>query len=174
MDQATRRMLNDAEQQLLRECTPAKLRKLDEDALVELHTRVRRARNKYSKLYRRRAGERVRKDRGRAKASAVNQRTLVKAEVFEDALAEVSAQLAKVAAQSARALRDERLATAGAANGSRSKAAVPAARASKKTAKKAPKTKAKAPAKRKTPIGKRASASSRAATRRHQAKRAAR
>jgi len=94
MDQATRRMLNDAEQQLLRACSPAKLRKLDEDALVELHTRVRRARNKYSKLYRRRAGERVRKDRGRAKASAVNQRTLVKAEVFEDALAEVSAQLA--------------------------------------------------------------------------------
>ena len=170
MDQATRRMLNDAEQQLLRECTPAKLRKLDEDALVELHTRVRRARNKYSKLYRRRAGERVRKDRGRAKASAVNQRTLVKAEVFEDALAEVSAQLAKVAAQSARALRDERLATAGAAKSSRSKASVPAARASKK----AGKTKAKAPAKRKTPIGKRASASSRAATRRHQAKRAAR
>ena len=174
MDQATRRMLNDAEQQLLRECTPAKLRKLDEDALVELHTRVRRARNKYSKLYRRRAGERVKQDRGRAKASAVNQRTLVKAEVFEDALADVSAQLAKVAATSARALRDERLATAGSAKGGRAKAAVPAARASKKTAKKAPKTKAKTPAKRKTPIGKRAAASSRAATRRHQAKRASR
>ncbi len=170
MDQATRRMLNDAEQQLLRECTPAKLRKLDEDALVELHTRVRRARNKYSKLYRRRAGARVRKDRGRAKASAVNQRTLVKAEVFEDALAEVSAQLAKAAAKSARELRDERLATAGSGKGGHAKAAVPAARASKK----AGKTKAKAPAKRKTPIGKRAAASSRAATRRHQAKRAAR
>jgi len=170
MDQATRRMLNESEQQLLRECTPAKLRKLDEDALVELHTRVRRARAKYSKLYRRRAGERVRKDRGRAKASAVNHRTLVKAEVFEDALAEVSSQLAKVAAKSARALRDERLATAGSRNATRPKAAVPAARASKK----AGKTKAKAPATRKTPIGKRASASSRAATRRHQAKRASR
>ena len=116
MDQATRRMLNDAEQQLLRDCTPAKLRKLDEDALVELHTRVRRARNKYSKLYRRRARERVHKDRGRAKA------------------------------------------------------AVPAARASKK----AGKTKGKPAAKRRTPISKRASASSRASTRRHQAKRAAR
>lgn len=170
MDQATRRMLNDAEQQLLRECTPAKLRKLDEDALVELHTRVRRARTKYSKLYRRRAGERVQKDRGRAKASAVNQRTLVKAEVFEEALADVSAQLAKVAAKRARELRDERLATAGTGTGSRSRAPVPAARASKK----AGKTNVKAPATRKTPIGKRASASSRAATRRHQAKRASR
>jgi hypothetical protein len=170
MDQATRRMLNDAEQQLLRECAPAKLRKLDEDALVELHTRVRRARTKYSKLYRRRAGERVKQDGGRARASAVNQRTLVKAEVFEDALADVSAQLAKVAAKSARALRDERLASAGSAKGGRAKSAVPAARASKK----AGKTKAKAPAKRKTPIGKRAAASSRAATRRHQAKRASR
>jgi len=170
MDTATRRMLNDAEQQLLRECTPAKLRKLDEDALVELHTRVRRARNKYSKLYRRRAGERVRKDGGRAKASAVNQRTLVKAEVFEDALAQVSAQLAKVAAQSARELRDERLATASSGKGARAKAAVPAARASKK----AGKTKGKPAAKRQTPISKRASASSRASTRRHQAKRASR
>jgi hypothetical protein len=170
MDQATRRMLNDAEQQLLRECAPAKLRKLDEDALVELHTRVRRARNKYSKLYRRRAGERVKQDRGRAKASAVNQRTLVKAEVFEDALAEVSAQLAKVAARSARELRDERLATASSDKGKRAKASVPAARASKK----ARPTKGTPAAERKTPIGKRASASSRAATRRHQAKRASR
>ena len=170
MDTATRRMLNDAEQQLLRECTPAKLRKLDEGALVELHTRVRRARNKYSKLYRRRAGERVRKDGGRAKASAVNQRTLVKAEVFEDALAQVSAHLAKVAAQSARELRDERLATASSGKGARAKAAVPAARASKK----AGKTKGKPAAKRQTPISKRASASSRASTRRHQAKRASR
>ena len=149
---------------------PAQLRKLDEDALVELHTRVRRARNKYSKLYRRRASERVRKDGGRAKASVVNQRTLVKAEVFEDALAQVSAQLAKVAAQSARDLRDERLATASSGQGSRAQAPVPAARASKK----AGRTTSKPAAKRRTPISKRASASSRASTRRHQAKRASR
>ena len=170
MDNATRRMLNDTEQALLRDCAPAKLRKLDEDALGELHARVRRARNKYSKLYRRRASERVRKDRGRAVASAAHQRSAVKAEVFEDALAQVSAQLAKVAAQTAAALRDERLGAARAAKGGRSKPAVPAARASKK-ARKAAGTPV---AKRRTPVSKRASASSRAATRRHQAKRAAR
>ena len=126
MDNATRRMLNDAEQGLLRDCAPAKLRKLDEDALVELHTRVRRARNKYSKLYRRRASERVRKDRGRAVASAAHQRSAVKAEV--------------------------------------------PTRASKQAGKSA----GRPVAKRRTPVSKRASASSRAATRRHQAKRAAR
>jgi len=82
----------------------------------------------------------------------------------------VSAQLAKVAAQSARELRDERLATASSGKGARAKAAVPAARASKK----AGKTKGKPAAKRQTPISKRASASSRASTRRHQAKRASR
>src|SRR5689334_1401677 len=45
--------LAEAELLLIRETERDQLADLDEDALVELHTRVRRARNKYVKLYRR-------------------------------------------------------------------------------------------------------------------------
>ena len=90
-------MLNDAEQALVREATPDQLAQLDEDELIELHTRIRRARNKYSKLYRRRAGERVKADSSRGRASAANACTRVKAEIFEDVLADVSRRLAAVA-----------------------------------------------------------------------------
>ena len=58
-------MLNESEQALLREIEPRKLRKLDEDELVAVHQRVRRARNKYSKNYRRGAAAQVAKDGGR-------------------------------------------------------------------------------------------------------------
>ena len=50
-------MLNDAEQELVRAAEPAALDELDEDALADLHDRVRRARSKYTKLYRRRAAQ---------------------------------------------------------------------------------------------------------------------
>ena len=52
-------MLNETEQALVREVEPKRLGKLDEDELIELHTRVRRARNKYTKLYRQRAAKQV-------------------------------------------------------------------------------------------------------------------
>ena len=82
MNQSTRKMLNSSERQLLRETEPAKLRKADEDELVELHRRVRRARTKYATLYRRRASAQVKKHGTRAMASKANKRTSVKAEVF--------------------------------------------------------------------------------------------
>ena len=53
MDAQLRSMLNETEQALLRAVQPRELKRLDEDALTELHDRIRRARNKYSKLYRR-------------------------------------------------------------------------------------------------------------------------
>ena len=146
-------MMNDVEQELLRDIYDGDLAALDEDALVDLHGRVRRARNKYSKLYRRRSADRVTADRSRAKASTVNQRTARKAEIFEDALAKVSRQLARAARTSAEQLKQERLA---AARGDKK------APASSKTKKK-----------RRTGASKRASAQARAATRQKQAKRAA-
>jgi hypothetical protein len=112
MDAQLRSMLNETEQALLRAVEPRELKRLDEDELTELHDRVRRARNKYSKLYRRRASERVTSDRSRSRASAANAKAARKAEGFEDALAKVSERLAQVAAAAAEALKAERLAAA--------------------------------------------------------------
>jgi hypothetical protein len=112
MDAQLRSMLNDTEQALLRAVQPRELKRLDEDALVELHDRIRRARTKYSKLYRRRAGDRVTTDRSRSRASAANAKAARKAEGFEDALAKVSDRLAQVAAAAAEELKNERLAAA--------------------------------------------------------------
>ncbi len=112
MDTQLRSMLNETEQALLRVVQPRELKRLDEDELTELHDRIRRARNKYSKLYRRRANERVTSDRSRSRASAANAKAARKAEGFEDALAKVSERLAQVAAAAAEELRTERLAAA--------------------------------------------------------------
>ena len=160
-------MLNATEQQLLREVEPAALARLDEDELAALHDRVRRARNKYSKLYRRRAGAQVGRDATRAHAHEQHARTVAKAEAFEDALATVSRQLAKVAQASARELRAERLAAARGAG-------KPGAKPAKKQA--AAKKRASRPAqqKRKTPAKKRARAATRSTNARRQAKRDAR
>jgi hypothetical protein len=101
--------LTEAELALVREASPERLPAMDEDALVELHDRVRRARNKQVKNYRRRAAGRVEETGGRGKAYARNARRRAKAEVFEELLSAVSARLAAVAHDSAEALRAERL-----------------------------------------------------------------
>ncbi len=112
MDASLRSMLNDTEKGLLRAVEPKKLKQLDEDELSELHDRIRRARNKYSKLYRRRAGAKVTSDKARANASAADAKAARKAEGFEDALARVSGRLSKLAAAAAEELKNERLAAA--------------------------------------------------------------
>jgi len=101
-------------QKLLLETEPKRLAELDEDGLIDLHTRVRRARTKYSTLYRRQGAAAVRAG-GKRGVSPKN--TLEKAEVFEDALARVSRAVAAAARASAIALRAERLAAAGTARG---------------------------------------------------------
>jgi hypothetical protein len=88
---------------------------LDEDALLDLHVRIRRARNKYVGQYRRQASARVSGAGGRGRARPQNQRARDKAEIFETALAKVSTALAKAARQSAADLRSERIAAARAA-----------------------------------------------------------
>jgi hypothetical protein len=101
--------LTEVELALVRETEPERLVTLDEDALIALHTRVRRARNKYVKAYRRRAADRVEEAGGRGKAHAQNARRRAKAEVFEGLLATVSKQLAVLAQASADAYETERL-----------------------------------------------------------------
>ncbi len=104
--------LRDDELDLLRETEPDRMQRLDEDALLDLHTRVRRARTKYVKLYRREAGARVPSVGGRGMARPKNRRNAEKAEVFEDALARVSKRVDVVARQAAKVLKAERLAAA--------------------------------------------------------------
>jgi hypothetical protein len=157
-------MLTETERQLLLSAEPAALRDMDEDDLATLHDRIRRARNKYSKLYRRRAREQVTTDATRGRAHDVNVRTARKAELFEDALARVSRRLARAAAATAQQLRTERL------------------RAAQRVASKPPAVARPAVGmvaatehvKRRTPARKRASAQARAATRRKEAARAGR
>lgn len=104
--------LTEAELALMRETEPERIAALDEDALVELHTRIRRARNKYVGVYRRKAAARVEETGGRGKSYARNSRRRAKAELFEDALARVSERLAAAARASAEMLKAERLAEA--------------------------------------------------------------
>lgn len=104
--------LTEAELAIARSTERSAIADLDEDGLLELHDRVRRARNKYLGQYRRQAAARVRDVGGRGKAYAQNQRARDKAEVFETALARVSTALAKAARGAAAELKAERLAAA--------------------------------------------------------------
>jgi hypothetical protein len=109
MDRAALATLSMPERQLVEQTQVAALALLDEDETGELLLRIRRARNKYTKLYRRQASAQVASDAARGAASAKNRRTRDKAEVFEDALTRVSRRLATLARQQADELRAERL-----------------------------------------------------------------
>ena len=154
--------LSEEEFLLVGETDRTALATLDEDALVELHQRVRRARTKYVKQYRRAASARVEASGGRGKAAPKNRRAAEKAEVFEEALARTSTALAAEARRSAAELRSERIAEARANRG-----AGPSA---------TPETGDPAPVPReqtatKTPVERKAVASSRAKGARRQARR---
>jgi hypothetical protein len=152
------------ERLLVEQTEPQALAALDEDQAADLLLKVRRARNKYSKLYRRQAGAQVVTDSSRAKASAKNQRTRDKAEVFEDALARVSRRLATLARQSAADLRTERLAA------SRANRQAPA-RASRRRAGDDAAVNDVGRQDHKTPVSRKRTASTRAAGARRQAER---
>ncbi|MFE3544076.1 hypothetical protein ACFXK0_14025 [Nocardia sp. NPDC059177] len=104
--------LSDDEYVLVRKTKKSQMAKLDEGDLIGLHSRIRRARNKYVKLYRREGAAKVEAKGARGSGKSANKRNAGRAEVFEDALSRVSRQLAKVAKQSARELKEERLARA--------------------------------------------------------------
>jgi hypothetical protein len=174
MDKLTRKSLSEADLELLRACKAKKLRSLSEDELIALHTRVRRARNKYAKLHRRQAGAQVVSDRSRGAASKVHRASSGKAEVFEKALARTSKALARAARESAEALKQERLSAAKAGKGSKGmvgKASAADTRRRRRRSKRPPVASKRANAKQKTPIRKRSRAAERAATRRYEATR---
>ncbi|HTY70957.1 MAG TPA: hypothetical protein VMI11_00865 [Actinomycetes bacterium] len=112
MDKATLAVLNDSERRLYLETERAALEALDEDGVLALHDRIRKARNKYTSQYRRQASARVGQAGGRGKARPTNTLARSKAEAFEDALARVSRRLTALARQEAARLRSERLAAA--------------------------------------------------------------
>lgn len=112
------KFLTASQADLVRETEPKRMDKLDEDALLELHTRVRRARSKYVKLYRQTGASRVGLKGARGHARPGNVGNAAKAEVFELALARVSARVDVVARAAAEELKAERLAAAAAARGS--------------------------------------------------------
>jgi hypothetical protein len=111
--------LTEAELAIARGAEPKALADLDEDALIELHGRVRQARNKFLGQYRRQAATTVRAAGGRGHGYSKNQRARDKAEVFETALARVSSALAKAARRAAAELKAERLAAARSAGAAR-------------------------------------------------------
>jgi len=115
MNAALLAVLNDAERLLVAQTERAELAALDEDAAIELETRIRRTRNKYVGLYRRGASAAVAEHGGRGRARPENKRAAMKAEAFEEALSRVSRRVAALARQSAAELRAERLAAARAA-----------------------------------------------------------
>jgi hypothetical protein len=123
-------VLNDAERLMVAETGRAELAALDEDAAIELETRIRRARNKYVGQYRRGASVAVAEHGGRGRARPENRRAAMKAEAFEEALSRVSRRVATLSRQAAAELRTERLAAARAAKQGRAPgagAAAPAA-----------------------------------------------
>jgi len=75
-------VLNATERLLVAQTERAELAALDEDAAIELETRIRRARNKYVGQYRRSASAAVAVHGGRGKARPENQRAAWKAEAF--------------------------------------------------------------------------------------------
>ena len=104
--------LSESEYVLVRETKKSQMAGLDEDGLIDLNSRIRRARNKHVTLYRRAGAEKVKTKGGRGSAKAANARNAAKAEVFEDALSRVSRRLARVSRDAALELKAERLARA--------------------------------------------------------------
>ena len=125
------------EQTLLVDTESKRLAELDEDALADLLTRVRRTRNKYSDLHRRQGAGAVKKAGARSVTSTSNQRTTQKAEILEDAVSRVARHLSRAARANATELKRERLESSGSA-ASQQGAAKPRAAAKKTAAPKRP------------------------------------
>jgi hypothetical protein len=159
-----------AEQRLVGETSREALAELDEEELLELHARIRRARKKYVTLYRRNAAGAVVKRGGRGYSYPKNQRDRDKAEVFERALAAVSRQVAAHAARAAAELRASRLAAARSSRSDGSQALVGSTPTEEATAR--PRSRPRGV--KKTTGGVKKDASSRAAGARRQAKKDAR
>lgn len=167
MNQALLNSMTAAERRLVAETSRAAMAGLDEEELLALHSRIRRARSKYVSVYRRSASGAVVKRGGRGFSYPKNQRDRGKAEVFEGALASVSKEVGVRAARAAADLRAARLAAAR-SGGTGPRKAGPRAASVRKPAASRPR------GVKKTTGGLKKDASSRAAGARRQAKRDAR
>src|SRR6478609_9852341 len=98
-------VLKDKELDLIRELEPDRISQLDEDGLLSLHKRVRRARNKHTTNYRRKAAAHVEDAGARGEAHPRGAKSRLRAEAFEVALARVSRSLATRAQAEARVLK---------------------------------------------------------------------
>src|SRR6185312_7855400 len=78
-------VLKKDELDLVRELEPARIEKLDEDELIDLHRRVRRARNKHVKNYRRKAARDVEDVASRGDAAPRGGKARWRAAAFEEA-----------------------------------------------------------------------------------------
>ncbi|MDL9980996.1 hypothetical protein [Microbacterium candidum] len=105
-------VLKDSERDLLREIESTRMERLDEDELLSLHKRIRRARNKHVTNYRRKAARTVVDMGSRGAAHPKGSKDRLRAEAFEEALARVSERLAALAHEHAEQLKNERLARA--------------------------------------------------------------
>ena len=166
MNQAVLNSMTAAEQRLVAETSREAMVGLDEEELLALHARIRRARSKYVTMYRRNARGAVVKRGGRGFSYPKNQRDRDKAEVFEGALAAVSKEVGTHAARAAAELKASRLAAARSTGSGPKKVAATAA------APEMPASRARGV--KKTTGGVKKDASSRAAGVRRQAKRDAR
>lgn len=107
------------EQRLVDQAHPGELGQLDEYDAVELEGRLRRLRDKYTTRYRRTARADIAENRSRRQDRAGDTRDLEKAEMFSHALTVVSRRVAAICRDSERQLREERIAAARAATGTR-------------------------------------------------------
>ena len=105
-------LFTSAEQTLLVATEPARLDAMNEDELIALLGRVRRGRNKYSDLHRRQGAGAVRAAGKRYAAATSNERTLRKAEIFEDAVSRVARYVSRTARANANEVKDQRIAAA--------------------------------------------------------------
>ncbi|MGW0230663.1 hypothetical protein ACWDWO_20290 [Actinopolymorpha singaporensis] len=112
MNQAVLNSMTAAERRLVAETSREAMADLDEEELLALHSRIRRARSKYVSKYRRKASRTVVKRGGRGFSYPKNQRDRNKAEIFEVALASVSKQVGQHATRAADELKASRLAAA--------------------------------------------------------------
>lgn len=102
-------ILKDQELDLIREVEAERMELLDEDELLALHKRVRRARKKHTKNYRRGAAAGVVEEGARGTARPHHGKAAQRAEVFEEALSRVSNRLAVLAQETYESLKTERL-----------------------------------------------------------------
>ncbi|GIG23838.1 hypothetical protein [Cellulomonas denverensis] len=105
-------VLKRREMDLIREVEPDRMAELDEDELLNLHRRIRKARNKKISIYRRTAADQIDEIGARGESAPLNEKHRIRLAAFEEALSVVSARLAEVAHQAAEDLRDERIAQA--------------------------------------------------------------